>query len=119
MSRRPITTFLVTTLTISSVFYFLIIRSGHMGGGWGGYVAGLMWSPGLAALLTCKLIGRDIKTLGWSWGSGRYQVICYLIPLAYSSIIYGFTWFTGLGTFYDREFVNKVTQSFGLSALPP
>jgi uncharacterized protein len=25
-----------------------------MGGGWGAYVAGLMWSPGLAALLTCN-----------------------------------------------------------------
>ena len=94
MSRRPILTFLVITLLFSSVFYFLIIRSGHMGGGWGGYVAGLMWSPGLAALLICRLLGRNLNTLGWSWGSGRYEAICYFIPLGYSVIIYGFVWLT-------------------------
>jgi hypothetical protein len=32
---RAIPIFLLTTLLISSVFYFLIIKSGHMGGGWG------------------------------------------------------------------------------------
>jgi len=77
MRNRPIPIFLLSTLLISSVFYFLIIRSGHMGGGWGGYVAGLMWSPGLAAMLTCKLSGRNLSTLGWHWGSGRYESICY------------------------------------------
>lgn len=118
MNNRPILTFLLLTLLISSVFYFLIIRSGHMGGGWGGYVAGLMWSPGLAALLTCRLLGRDLKTIGWSWGSGRYELIGYLIPLAYSIVIYGFVWLTGLGTFFNRAFLDKVTQSFGLGPLP-
>lgn len=34
---RAIPIFLLTTLLISSVFYFLIIKSGHMGGGWGAY----------------------------------------------------------------------------------
>jgi len=34
---RAIPIFLLITLLISSVFYFLIIKSGHMGGGWGGY----------------------------------------------------------------------------------
>jgi hypothetical protein len=52
---RAIPIFLLTTLLISSVFYFLIVKSGHMGGGWAAYVAGLMWSPGLAALLTGSL----------------------------------------------------------------
>jgi membrane protease YdiL (CAAX protease family) len=118
MRHRPVPTFLLLTLLISSVFYFLIIRSGHMGGGWGGYVAGLMWSPGLAALVTCKLLRRDLKTLGWSWGSGRYETIAYFIPLAYSSVIYGFVWLTGLGTFFNRGFVDNVTESFGLGPLP-
>ena len=62
---RAIPIFLLMTLLISSVFYFLIIKSGHMGGGWGAYVAGLMWSPGFAALLTCKLLRRDLRSLGW------------------------------------------------------
>src|SRR5579875_1781542 len=105
MSRYPIAVFLLITLLFSSVFYFLIIRSGHMGGGWGGYVAGLMWSPGLAALLTCRLLGRNVKTLGWSWGSGRYETIAYFIPLSYATVIYGFVWLTGIGSFFSKEFV--------------
>ncbi len=64
---RAIPIFLLTTLLISSVFYFLIIKSGHMGGGGGVYVAGLMWSPGFAALLTCKLLHRDLGIIGWGW----------------------------------------------------
>jgi len=118
MSRHPITVFLLITFLFSSIFYFLIIRSGHMGGGWGGYVAGLMWSPGLAALLTCRLLGRNLNTLGWNWGSGRYETIAYFIPLTYSALIYGFVWLTGIGTFFNKEFVAKVTQSFGLGPLP-
>jgi hypothetical protein len=77
---RAIPIFPATTLLISSVFYFLIIKSGHMGGGWGAYVAGLMWSPGFAALLTCKF-RRDLSGIGWGWGQTRYEVIGYLIPL--------------------------------------
>ena len=76
---RAIPIFLLTTLLISSVFYFLIIKSGHMGGGWGAYVAGLMWSPGLAALLTLKLLHRDLSSIGWGWGETRYEVIGYLV----------------------------------------
>jgi membrane protease YdiL (CAAX protease family) len=118
MKHRPIALYLLLTFLISSVFYYLIVRSGHMGGGWGAYVAGLMWSPGFAALLTCKLLGRDFKTIGWSWGSGRYEVIAYLIPLAYSLSIYGFVWITGIGAFYDHVFIAKVAESYGLGPLP-
>ena len=118
MKRHPIALFLLLTLLISSVFYYLIVRSGHMGGGWGAYVAGLMWSPGFAGLLTCKLLGRDLKTIGWSWGSGRYETIAYLIPLGYSLAIYGFVWITGIGTFFDHAFVAKVAESYGLGPLP-
>ena len=115
---RAIPMFLLTTLLISSVFYFLIIKPGHMGGGWGAYVAGLMWSPGLAALLTCKLLRRDLDSIGWGWGKTRYEVIGYLIPLGYSIVIYTFVWLTGLGGFYNKSFVDQITNSFGLGPIP-
>ncbi len=117
-NRHPIPVFLLTTVLISSVFYFLIVKSGHMGGGWGAYVAGLMWSPGFAALLTCKYLGRDLASLGWKWGKTRYEVICYFIPLAYATVIYAFVWLTGLGGVYSKGFVEKVTESFGLGPMP-
>ncbi len=118
MRTRAIPVFLLTTLLISSVFYFLIIKSGHMAGGWGAYVAGLMWSPGFAALLTCKYLGRDLGTLGWKWGKTRYEVISYFIPLSYAVVIYGFVWLTGLGGVYRKDFVDEVTKSFGLGPMP-
>jgi len=43
------------------------------------YVIGLMWAPGVAAVLTCKLHARDLVTLGWRWGKARYQVASYLM----------------------------------------
>ena len=77
-----IAVFLVITLGFSSIFYFLIAKSGHVGGGWDAYIGCLMWCPGLAALLTCKYLKRDLSSLGWKWGKSRYQIACYLIPLA-------------------------------------
>ncbi len=47
---KKITTFLVITLTISSVFYFLIISAGSLQANNGLYVLLLMWTPGLAGL---------------------------------------------------------------------
>jgi hypothetical protein len=74
--------------------------------------------PGVAALLTCKYLGRDLATLGWRWGQTRYQVICYFIPLAYSTVIYAFVWSTGLGGFYNSEFETSFAKDFGLGPIP-
>jgi membrane protease YdiL (CAAX protease family) len=82
------------------------------------YVVGLMWSPATAAILTCKIFGRDLGTLGWKWGKARYQVASYLIPLFYATVAYLFIWVFRFGGFYDREFVSGLTQRFGLGPLP-
>ena len=115
---RAIPIFLLTTLLISSVFYFLIIKSGHMGGGWGAYASGLMWSPGLVALLTCKLLRRDLRSIAWGCGKTRYVVIGDRIPLGYSIVIYTFVWLTGIGGVYNKSFVDQITNSFGLGPIP-
>jgi|SRR5579872_3078679 len=116
--RRAIPVYLLTTFALSSILWFLIIKSGHVGGGAGAYVAALMWCPAAGALLTCKILGRDVKSLGWKWGRPRYQVASYLIPLAYSVVTYGIVWITGLGGFYDQQFVSAIGARFGLGALP-
>src|SRR5579862_4394503 len=98
--RHPIAVFLGFTLVFSSVFYFLSAKSGQVGGAGGAYIGCMMWCPGLAALLTCKYLGRDLSTLGWKWGKSRYQVVCYLLPLAYGIVTYVFVWTAGFGGFY-------------------
>jgi len=81
-SRRSVRIFVGFTIAFSSIFYVLIAKSGHSGGRLVNYVGCLMWCPGVAALVTCKYLGRDLSSLGWQWGKTRYQVTCYLIPLA-------------------------------------
>jgi CAAX protease family protein len=81
---RGVAAYLLFTFALSSVFYFLIAKSGQVGRGWGAYIGCLMWCPGVAALLSCKYLGRDLSTLGWKWGKTRYEIACYLIPLGYA-----------------------------------
>lgn len=116
--RKQLATYLLLTFGLSSIFYFLIIKSGHLAAAGGMYVLGIMWSPATAAILTCKIFGRDLGTLGWKWGKTRYQVASYLIPLGYATVAYVFIWVFRLGGFYDHEFVSRLTQRFGLGSLP-
>ena len=74
-SRHTVLIFVGLTVAFSSIFYFLIAKSGHSGGSLVNYVGCLMWCPGLAALVTCKCLHRDLSTLGWNWGTTRYQII--------------------------------------------
>ena len=86
--RRGILVYLLVTWTVSSLFYFLIIKSAGTNAAGGAYTTGLMWCPAIGALLTCKYLGRPIASLGWQWGQTRYQVLSYLIPLGYSTFTY-------------------------------
>jgi uncharacterized protein len=47
--ERRLTRYVVLAFAFSSVFYALIIASGHVGGGNGGYATGLDWCPAAAA----------------------------------------------------------------------
>jgi membrane protease YdiL (CAAX protease family) len=116
--RLAISVYLVCTFSLSSIFYFLIIRSGHVGGGAGAYAAALMWCPGASALLTCSYLRRSLDSLGWKWGKTRYQAVSYLIPLGYAIVTYGFVWLTGLSGVPNKEFVDGATKDFGLGAMP-
>jgi hypothetical protein len=61
---RSIVLFLILTAGLSSIFYTFIIATGHVGGGNGIYELRLMWSPAIAALLTCRLSGLPMPLSG-------------------------------------------------------
>jgi membrane protease YdiL (CAAX protease family) len=117
--RSAIGVYLALTLAFSSVFYFLIAKSGHSGGPFVNYVGCLMWCPGLAGLATCKYLGRDLSTLGWKWGKNQYEVMGYLVPLGYASVAYALVWLSGLGGFYNPRLVELVSKDLGLGPMPP
>ncbi|GAB3351939.1 lysostaphin resistance A-like protein [Lysobacter tyrosinilyticus] len=110
--------FLLLTLLLSCVFYALIIGTGHLGAARGMYVTGLMWCPGIAAMLTCRLRGESLARLGWSWGAWRWQVTSYLVPLAYASIAYAVVWGVGLGGFGNSQFVDSLGEMLGWPRAP-
>jgi len=117
-SSRALFLYLLLVFAFSSVFYFLIISGGALGGGHGLYVTGLMWCPGIAAMVTTLLSGRKISGLGWRWGQSKYQWRSYLTPLLYTAIAYIIIWSVGWGGFYNKEFVAGLAKSFGWSGLP-
>jgi len=61
------------------------------------YVFGLMWSPGVAAILTRLIHQRNLRGEGWGWGGTRWQLLAYFLPLAYATLAYGMVWLVGLG----------------------
>ncbi len=115
---KPVWIYLAITFALSSVFYFLIISAGRLGGGQGMFVTGLMWCPGLSALITSVILKRKISLLGWQWGKTSLQVRSYFIPLIYATIAYLIIWFAGWGHFYNSEYVAAMAKSFGFEKLP-
>jgi membrane protease YdiL (CAAX protease family) len=117
-NKKAILVFLVLNFALSSIFYFLIIHTGTLGSGFGRYTTGLMWCPGLSAIITSLLLKRKISLLGWQWGETRFQLWSYLTPLLYALIAYLVIWTVGWGGFYEAAFVERIAGSFGFEKLP-
>ena len=117
-SRKAIILFLSITFTFSSIFYLLIIHTGKLGSGFNMFVTGLMWSPGLSAILTSLLVKRKLSALAWQWGKPRYQFWSYVVPLFYVMIAYIIIWSLGWGGFYNKDFATRIDTAFGFTNLP-
>ena len=117
-SRRQIAEYLFFLALFSGVFYFLILRSHSLGSGGGLYVLGIMWCPGLAAMLTLKLNGRSLADLGWRWPSPKYAAMSWYVPLFYAAIAYAIVWSSGLGGFPNHEFIQRAGTRMGLRVSP-
>jgi membrane protease YdiL (CAAX protease family) len=116
--KRRLVMFLILTFAISSVFYMLIARAGSMHARGGLYVAGLMWSPGVAALVTQFVTQGNLRGLGWRWGKTRYQLLSIGLPFLAALVTYGIVWLTGLGSFPNPAFVDEAAGRVGLEASP-
>ena len=84
--KRATYLYLLLTLLFSSVIWSLIIWSGHIGMAYGMMITAIMWCPALATLVSCRLLGRDFRSLAWSWPQSRYVAAAYFLPLAYAAL---------------------------------
>ncbi|MEM8489730.1 MAG: type II CAAX endopeptidase family protein [Pseudomonadota bacterium] len=86
--------FVTLTLGLTSLFGGLMAYQGATPAL---LVTGVMWSPGLAAILTCVVLRRPIATLPWQWGAWRWIFFAWLLPVAYGLAIYLPVWTLSLG----------------------
>jgi membrane protease YdiL (CAAX protease family) len=115
IARKKILVFLLLTFASSSVFYYLIASSGSIQP----YAAGLMWCPGVAALITQLVFQHNLRGLGWSLGRFKYLLVSYGLPAIYGGIIYGVAWLTGLGKFVPAEMGEWIIAQWNVGIHSP
>jgi uncharacterized protein len=85
---------MVLMLALSAVFDTLMAQRGAMSLL---LVSGIMWSPGIAAILTCLILRRPIASLPWRWGEWRWNWLAWALPIGYGLVMYVPVWALGLG----------------------
>ena len=115
---KQILTYLLLVFGFSSLPYFLMIHTGHVGAGNGMVVSLIMWCPAFAALATCALLKIDLATLGWSWRPARYVAWSYVIPILYALPVYIVAWVAIPGSFAFSEFASPLGSAFGFPDWP-
>ena len=115
--RTKIAIFLVLTFGFSSYFYWRILAAGALDTGGGRYVLGLMWCPGIAAIVTRLVTQRSLAGQGWKpWPPGPLG-LGYFLPLLYAAPVYLVAWGLGIGGF-NPAIWGPVGAQFGLGATP-
>lgn len=118
MSDRPykkIAVFLALTFALSSIFYYLVISTQSFPTSYG---FGIMWCPGVAAIVTQLIFHRSLRGLGWKPGRVKYLLASYLLPLAYVFVVYLITWLVGLGKFDPTAFAADLKESNAYGTTP-
>lgn len=91
LDRKALKLFYGLTIGFASLAYVPIIKSGSLTHALGGFaLLLLMWSPGLAGLITVWVMFRSVRSLGL--GGNRkllfWAAFCLLLPVAYTLVIY-------------------------------
>src|ERR1043165_4514563 len=115
-SYKKIAVFLVLTFGLSSIFYYLVISTHSFPSSYG---LGIMWCPGIAGGGDPQLIfNRSLRGMGWKPGRGRYLLVSYVLPLAYTFVTYTVIWMVGLGKFDPAALYKFVSEAHGPSSTP-
>lgn len=110
--QKKVGLFLFLTFLLSLTSYLPIIHSGNPNTQGGIFVLTLMWSPGVAAILTQLITTRSLRGLGWRLGTARWLGIAYILPVVYALPVYVFTWLTGWGAFRNPYDVSSLTRQY-------
>ena len=115
--QKKVGLFLFLTFTLSLFSYVPIIRAGTLSVNGGLFVLIIMWSPGLAAILTQLISAHTLRGLGWHFGSARWLGLAYILPIIYALPVYAFTWFAGLGVFPNPARIASLAEKYSSTNL--
>ena len=104
--HKEVAFFLALTFFLSSFFYYFIATVES--DGW--YEFGLMWCPGVAAIITSLIFRKNLKGFGWGTGNFGLLIASYFFPIAELFIVYGVIWYFGFGGFagFDNNFMTRL-----------
>ena len=105
--RTRILIYLLLTFAFSSYFYV----QGHRHGLTTPIVLGIMWCPGVAAIVTSLLTRRSLREIGWGIGKVKYQLAAWVTPMLYAWPAYILVWMTGLGGFPAAKAVDVISTA--------
>lgn len=90
LDRQALMLFFGLTLCFAAVAYIPIVKSGSLKALGEFALLLLMWSPGFAGIITALVMFRSVLPLGLG-GNGKllfWAVLCLLLPVAYTLLIY-------------------------------
>ena len=96
---------------MATPLYYLIISAGTLSIYNGHLVFALMWTPGLAGVMTSLLFNKTLKGLGWRLPKAKFLLLAYFLPLFSGGIVYGLVWTTQLGLFSPEAFLKSMKTS--------
>lgn len=107
-----------TAVIIISAFIFILMFNGaedNMGA-----ILAMMWTPGIAALITSAVFRESIRGYGWKPGKIKFLAYAYIIPLVISLVAYGIVWIAGITEFTAERVTNyKWAKMLGFSLPAP
>lgn len=119
-SMKKIGLFLGLTLVLSGIFYYLILQESSMQASGGLFTLGLMWCPGISAIITQLIFEKNLRGLGWRMKTAwKQNLIAIILPVIYAGVAYGIIWISGLGGFPNSETVDLIRTSLNLGSVSP
>jgi membrane protease YdiL (CAAX protease family) len=100
--KQVFTFLLITTLISTGIFIWIFNGAGDSLAA----VLPMMFTPGIAAIITARIYRESIGSFGWKLGDRRYLVYAYILPIIVSIIGYGLVWMTQYGAFTAEQVVN-------------
>lgn len=108
--KSTIGLFLIVLIVLSAPLQFMLVKMGASPRLTYGLI---MWSVGLAAIVTLMLKKQSLVSLGWHWGPWKYHAIAVALPIGYAIVAYLGAWRFGLIHFAGDEQIIQLKQTAG------